>query len=195
MTIFSWFAFIFWIILWGYWLISSFHAKKSVKGKPWWSREFGIRLALVIVAIFIIRTGAFDRSSLVSYQFMLSIIPAHILPGVIGDVLCAAGVAFAIWARIYLGRNWGMPMTLREGHELVTSGPYAWVRHPIYTGFLLAVLGSAFADGSVWLVSLVLSGIYFVYSAKTEEKTMIEQFPDEYPGYMKRTKMLIPFIW
>ena len=88
-----------------------------------------------------------------------------------------------------------MPMTLQEGHELVTSGPYAWVRHPIYAGFLIAMLGSVFADGVGWLVVGVLFGARFLYSAKAEEKIMLKQFPNEYPAYLKRTRGLIPWVW
>ncbi len=112
-----------------------------------------------------------------------------------GIVLCAAGLGLAVWARVMLGRNWGEPMSLKEGHELVTAGPYCLVRHPIYTGILLAMLGSAVAVGSGWLLILVAVLPYLVYSARTEEGLMMEQFPTEYPKYKKRTKALIPFVW
>jgi protein-S-isoprenylcysteine O-methyltransferase Ste14 len=112
----------------------------------------------------------------------------------IGLALVGLGIGLAIWARLHLGRNWGMPMSLKQDPELVTSGPYAYVRHPIYTGIILAVLGSVLV--SVWWIpAFVLFCGYFVWSAKTEEKIMLKQFPDRYPGYMKRTKMLIPFVW
>jgi protein-S-isoprenylcysteine O-methyltransferase Ste14 len=112
----------------------------------------------------------------------------------VGIVLVALGISLAIWARLHLGRNWGMPMTLKQDAELVTSGPYAYVRHPIYTGVILAMLGSTLVS-VWWSLALVLFSIYFVWSAKTEEKIICEQFRDKYPAYMKRTKMLIPFVW
>ena len=87
-----------------------------------------------------------------------------------------------------------MPMTLRQGHELVTTGPYRYVRHPIYAGILLAMLGSALAIGLWWLAVFFLSAIHFVYAAKKEESLMLEQFPDTYPAYKNRTKMLVPFV-
>jgi protein-S-isoprenylcysteine O-methyltransferase Ste14 len=112
----------------------------------------------------------------------------------IGIALAALGIGFAIWARVYLGRNWGMPMSLKEDAELITSGPYAYVRHPIYGGLLVAMLGSALVS-VWWIVAWVLFIVYFIWSAKTEEGIMAEQFPQAYSAYMKRTKMFIPFIF
>jgi protein-S-isoprenylcysteine O-methyltransferase Ste14 len=106
-----------------------------------------------------------------------------------------AGLALAIWARIYLGRNWGMPMTQKEDPELVTSGPYSYIRHPIYTGILLAIVGSVIAGGDFWLVFLVITAPYFIYSAVMEERLMMKQFPKVYPSYKSKTKMLIPFVF
>jgi protein-S-isoprenylcysteine O-methyltransferase Ste14 len=99
-----------------------------------------------------------------------------------------------VWARIYLGRNWGMPMTEKDEPELVTAGPYRFVRHPIYSGLLLAMVGSALATNLVWLIFLVVLGSYFVYSAQVEECNMTRTFPRAYPGYKAQTKMLIPFV-
>jgi len=104
------------------------------------------------------------------------------------------GIAFAIWARVHLGKNWGMPMSLREGHALVTSGPYRLVRHPIYTGAIAAMLGSALVS-PIWSVIFVLFTAYFVYSATREEKMMVQQFGETYRAYQARSKMLIPFIF
>lgn len=111
-----------------------------------------------------------------------------------GLALVALGIAFAIWARVHIGRNWGTPMSLKQDPELVTSGPYAYVRHPIYTGVILAMLGSALVS-IWWIPACLLFFVYFVWSAKTEEKIMLEQFPARYAEYMQRTKMLIPFVW
>jgi protein-S-isoprenylcysteine O-methyltransferase Ste14 len=124
-------------------------------------------------------------------------LPLHV--GVAGQWLgvgfCVAGFGFAVWARAHIGRNWGMPMSLRQDHELVTSGPYAYVRHPIYTGLILAMIGSALAVGLLWLLLFALYFAYFIISARIEEKMMLAQFPDAYPAYRRRTKMLIPFVF
>ncbi|EQD68326.1 Isoprenylcysteine carboxyl methyltransferase [mine drainage metagenome] len=109
--------------------------------------------------------------------------------------VCVAGFAFAIWARAYLGGNWGIPMSMRQGHELVTCGPYARVRHPIYSGLVLAGLGTVLALGVMWLPALVLVGLFFVMSAHTEERMLAEHFPAAYPPYKARTRMLIPFVY
>lgn len=121
--------------------------------------------------------------------------PSNDLAQGIGVLICVGGIAFAIWARIHLGHNWGMPMSLKEKPELVTTGPYHFVRHPIYTGIAVAMLGSMITAGFMWLVWFVLFSFSFIYSAKKEEKTMLIQFPEEYRKYMKRTKMMIPFVF
>lgn len=195
MAIFSWLTFVCWFILMIFWIISAFRAKKRVGGRGWWWwRQLGIRAALLIIILILIHIGVIGVGASDFFYQHAAMTFVSILLGTIGVILCFAGVAFAIWARVHLGRNWGVPMTLQEGHQLVTSGPYKFVRHPIYTGFFLAALGSVFADGGVWLIILVFFGIYFTYSAKVEEKIMTEQFPNEYPAYIKRTKMLIPFV-
>lgn len=190
MAIFSIVTVALWAILFAYWIFSAFTAKKTIRRASWW-RGAILRLAVFMVIFMLIRLQLVDRASFSRFMFSTA---TNAYLGVLGLVLCAAGVAIAIWARVNLGRNWGMPMSLREGHELVTTGPYRWVRHPIYSGFLLVMLGSAFTDGAFWLVILIISAGYFIYSAKAEEKTMMEQFPDQYPAYMKRTKMLVPWV-
>ena len=112
--------------------------------------------------------------------------------GVLGVVLCAFGVAVAIWARVHLGKNWGMPMSQKDKPELVMTGPYARVRHPIYSGILLAMLGSTIGASMFWLLPLVLFGSHFFYSARQEEQFMVTQFPEAYRAYMRRSNMLLP---
>jgi protein-S-isoprenylcysteine O-methyltransferase Ste14 len=85
-------------------------------------------------------------------------------------------------------------MSQKDDPELVTTGPYRLVRHPIYSGILAAGLGTAVALSWYWLFAVLLAGIYFVYSATVEERYLAEQFPDSYPAYKRSTKMLVPFI-
>ena len=193
MVIFSLLTLVFWLALFVVWAISAFSAKRSVRSGAWWRRALTIRIVFIVVVLILFRAGTFS-SEVFDPFYQGAKIFSSLWVGIIGVILCGAGVAFAIWARVYLGRNWGMPMTLRVDPELVTSGPYTLVRHPIYTGILLAMLGSIFADGLPWIVAFIFFGIYFIYSAKTEEKAMTKQFPNEYPAYMERSKMLIPFI-
>ncbi|MFZ0386659.1 MAG: isoprenylcysteine carboxylmethyltransferase family protein [Solirubrobacteraceae bacterium] len=114
--------------------------------------------------------------------------------GVIGVVVFSTGIALAIWARIYLGRNWGMPASQKDDPELVTSGPYRFVRHPIYSGILLGVLGTALATNLLGVIIFAILAAYFYYSASVEEKNLTATFPTTYPAYRSATKMLVPFV-
>lgn len=104
----------------------------------------------------------------------------HLWLAGVGLVLFAVGLGLAIWARMQIGRNWGTPMTQKDEPELVTSGPYHLVRHPIYSGILVADVGTAVALSWLWLIAVALAGVYFVYSAKVEEHYLTERFPDAY---------------
>jgi protein-S-isoprenylcysteine O-methyltransferase Ste14 len=86
-------------------------------------------------------------------------------------------------------------MSKKDEPELVTSGPYRLVRHPIYFGFLLAGVGTAVSLSWTWLIAVALVGVYFVYSATVEERNLTEQFPVAYPEYRRSTKMLVPYIF
>ena len=188
MTIFTSIITACWILFIAYWLISAFDVKKSITGNQY-IRGLWVRIAMIVVLILLFHTETFRH-----YIFIYQMAYVNPLTGSIGVVLCAAGIALAIWARIHLGKNWGIPMSSKKDAELITTGPYALVRHPIYTGVLCAALGSALAEGIIWLFFFILFCAYFLWSAKIEEKIMYEQFPVEYPLYKKRTKMLIPFI-
>jgi len=171
-----------WAAFWLYWLIAAFSVKK---GHVPWSRELGVRVLLVAVVIVLIRVGALRGNASDTDAWR----------GGLGLVLFAVGLGFAIWARVNIGRNWGTPMTQKVEPELVTSGPYRLVRHPIYTGILVAGVGTAVALSWRWLIAVALAGLYFLYSATVEERYMTERFPDTYPTYKQATKMLVPFIF
>jgi protein-S-isoprenylcysteine O-methyltransferase Ste14 len=113
----------------------------------------------------------------------------------IGVALLIAGLGFSVWARRRLGRNWSGTVTLKENHELIRTGPYRWVRHPIYTGLLLAFLGTAVAQGE-WrgVVAIILVAIAFLLKIRTEEGWMTETFGDDYRRYKAEVRALIPFI-
>jgi len=167
-----------WAVFWIGWLVAATGAKRSVRSSGF--RRPGL-LALVVVALLrVLKPGTLAVSSPVVQ--------------VVGLILFASGLGLAVWARIYLGRNWGMPMTERAEPELVTSGPYRFVRHPIYSGILLALLGTALATNLYWLIVLAVLTAYFTYSATVEERLMTTSFPREYASYKAHTKMLIPFV-
>ena len=110
-----------------------------------------------------------------------------------GAVLCLAGLAFATWARIVLGRNWGMPMTLRADPQLITSGPYQYVRHPIYSGLIAMWIGTLLVYPPTVVPGVAII-IYSLFSAVCEERDMQQRFPEAYPEYKKHSKMLLPFL-
>ena len=109
-----------------------------------------------------------------------------------GVALCLLGFSLAINARRHLGRNWGLPMSRKEQPELITNGPYALIRHPIYTGLILAMLGSEIGVNVFWPLLLVLIGPYLVVNPRREEAIMLQLFPEQYAAYMARTGMLAP---
>lgn len=113
----------------------------------------------------------------------------------LGAVLTLAGLLFTVWARVYLGRNWSGVVTVKQDHELVTSGPYALVRHPIYSGLALAFIGTALAIGQ-WrgVLAVVLAFICFLRRMSAEERFMREQFHTAYEDYARRVRAFIPGV-
>lgn len=112
-----------------------------------------------------------------------------------GALLCIVGLIFCIWARFTLGRNWSAVVTLKGGHELITSGPYAFVRHPIYTGLLTMFVATVIVFGHIAaMIAMPLVFVSFWIKLHHEETLMLNQFPNEYPAYQRRVKRLIPFI-
>jgi protein-S-isoprenylcysteine O-methyltransferase Ste14 len=168
-----------WAVFWIYWLVSAVGVKRGHGG---WRRipVNGITAVAVFILVRVLRSG-----SLAVHNPVL---------GAIGAALFASGIALAVWARFHLGRNWGMPMTEKSEPELVTSGPYRFVRHPIYSGLLLALIGTALAIDLLGMILAVLIAGYFYYCARVEEKNLIRTFPTAYPAYRLGTKMLIPFV-
>ena len=171
-----------WGAFWLYWLVAAFSMKR---GRVPWSRELRIRVVIIAVVVALVRFGVFRHHGPTSDPWRAGL----------GLAVLGLGLGFAIWARVHIGRNWGTPMTQKDEPELVTSGPYRLVRHPIYSGILVAGVGTAVALSWLWLIAVVLAGVYFVYSATVEERYLSEQFPDAYPAYKRWTKMLLPFIF
>jgi protein-S-isoprenylcysteine O-methyltransferase Ste14 len=172
-----------WAAFWLYWIVAAFRTKH---GRHQWSRELRIRVVLALVIVVLVRLGVLRGG----HGFN-----TDLWRGACGLILLALGLSFAIWARVHIGRNWGSPMTQKDDPELVETGPYRYVRHPIYSGILAAGLGTAVALGWFWLVPFVLAGVYFGYSATVEERYLAERFPGTYAEYKRSTKMLVPFVF
>ena len=170
-----------WAAFWLYWLVAAFSAKR---GHFSWSGQLRIRAVIVVIVILLVRVGAFRGHGVHTNPWRAGL----------GLVVFGLGLGLAIWARVHMGRNWGAPMTRKDEPELVTTGPYRFVRHPIYSGILFAGAGTAVALSWVWLIAVGVAGVYFLYSAIVEERFLTERFPDTYPLYKRSTKMLVPFI-
>jgi protein-S-isoprenylcysteine O-methyltransferase Ste14 len=176
-----------WLLFVAYWAVAAVGTKRNSRKRRW-----GGETALRLVAILLIAAVLQSRSL---RQFLAetqrSANHSDILAWA-GAALCLLGFSLAIYARWHLGRNWGMPMSRKQDAQLVTSGPYAFIRHPIYTGLLLATLGSAMGISIFWAPVLIFVGAYFIYSARREEALMLQLFPEQYAAYRARTGMLTP---
>jgi protein-S-isoprenylcysteine O-methyltransferase Ste14 len=173
-----------WAVFWLAWLAAALSAKRAAQSR---TRQFvGFRVAIFVIVLLVARSGVFKGHH--------AIVSNPVLQG-IGMALFLMGLGLAVWARFNLGRNWGAPMSEKVDAELVTTGPYQYIRNPIYSGIMLAAIGTAVAVSWYWLVAVALMSAFFVYSATVEEHTMERLFPDTYPLYKSSTKKLIPFIF
>jgi protein-S-isoprenylcysteine O-methyltransferase Ste14 len=176
-----------WIAWLAYWLV----AARDVKRTRW--RETGVARALYVVPLLL--CGVL----LAGGRFLPSILTARLVPPgpllpLLGALAAAIGIACAVWARRHLGRNWSGTITLKQDHTLIRSGPYRIVRHPIYSGLLLALVGTAAAIGEIRGVLAVACALVGVLrKIHVEEQRMSETFA-EYRQYQKETAALIPLL-
>ena len=190
MSVHRWIIAGLWLLFVAYWAVAAVGAKRSARRRRW-SREIALRLVVILLI-----AAALQSRSLRLFLAESQRSASHsVILGWAGVALCLLGFGLAISARWHLGRNWGMPMARKEQPELVTSGPYAFIRHPIYTGLILAMLGSAMGVSVFYALPLVLVCAYFIYSARGEEAVMLQLFPDQYAAYMARTGMLAPRLF
>jgi protein-S-isoprenylcysteine O-methyltransferase Ste14 len=177
-----------WVLWLAYWVVSALSAKRIERRESIGSR-LGHQLPMT--------AGAF---LLGAPHIAGPALEARFHPHTFGWFLAglaavALGLAFSVVARHWLGGNWSSDVTLKEGHELIRSGPYAVVRHPIYTGMLLALLGTAIAiDRWCALIALVILTGGLIYKIGVEERLMAEQFGDAYARYRAEVPALIPFL-
>jgi protein-S-isoprenylcysteine O-methyltransferase Ste14 len=177
-----------WIAFLLYWQLMAANVKATRRLEPASSRI--LRVVLFFIAIVL----------LVWNSSPLAWLHLHIMPEgpwrfYLGLGLTLAGLLFAVWARVYLGKNWSRSVTVKQDHELITGGPYALVRHPIYTGLLTAFAGTAIAIGEVRaLVAVVILFIALWMKLRLEEQWMRAQFGETYAAYSNRVAALVPFI-
>jgi protein-S-isoprenylcysteine O-methyltransferase Ste14 len=177
-----------WIAIGLVWLPGYFTSKRA-SGAPHLALQIANSALLVIGFALLLNPG--------SRALSLQITPHIAMLGIVGLVLDLVGVAFAIWARWALGTNWsGMVMTIKQGHELVQTGPYAIVRHPIYAGLLLAMAGTALTIGTLsCYLGLAAGLVALMIRVRIEENLMRGQFDQAHEAYRQRTKKLIPLVW
>lgn len=188
-TQYRWLFVVPWLVFLAYWWLASRNTAAAERQESFRERMTYQVLMWLGAALF-----AFDRLGIGPLGWRL--LPDDLATFFAGFGLLVAGLAFAIWARVYLGRNWSGTVTIKVGHELIRTGPYRLVRHPIYTGILIGMLGTAIALGEVrCLVGLVCFLIGFEIKLRREELWLTSQFGDAYRAYQQQVKGLIPFVW
>lgn len=170
------------------WLAGLAFTKRTVRRQATAPRLF--HLAMALTGFSLLASSWFENSWLAT-RFL----PPSSAIALAGVAITMAGCGFAIWARLTLGRNWSGQATVKAGHELVTRGPYALARHPIYTGLVTAAIGTAIAEGELrCILGILLVVLAFVIKMSQEEKLMTQTFPEAYPRYRQRVKALIPGV-
>ncbi|HVV70216.1 MAG TPA: isoprenylcysteine carboxylmethyltransferase family protein [Verrucomicrobiae bacterium] len=176
-----WGAFVF------FWLVSAPWAKVASEKESVWS---GLAHRLPLACSYVLLAAIH-----LPPPMNLSVTPYANWTGVIGASVCGLGLLITLWARWTLGRNWSSSVTFKQGHELIRTGPYRLVRHPIYTGLLVMALGTAFDIGQLrcWLALPLMTGAFWL-KLRREEKLLVRHFPEQYPVYMAQVKALVPFV-
>lgn len=178
-----------WAVWFAYWVLMGLKVKRDAQKEPVVGRLAYLSLLLLGFSLLF--------SSLLADSALGQPLPLPPGPatGVLGDVLTALGLGYACWARVHLGAYWSGRITIKEGHRLIRTGPYRWTRHPIYSGLLLAALGSAV---TLWqwrgLVGLALITAAMLTKLRREESVLVRQFGEEYERYRREVKALVPFV-
>jgi protein-S-isoprenylcysteine O-methyltransferase Ste14 len=177
-----------WIIFLLYWQIKAGNAKTTQRLEPAASRI--LRVFIFLIAIIILSTTRIPLPWL-----YLELWPEGLWPFWLGAGITIAGLLFAVWAREHLGSNWSRSVTIKQDHELITTGPYAVVRHPIYTGILTGFLGMAIAISEMrGFLAFVLIFLALWLKLRMEEQWMRSQFGETYAAYAHQTAALVPYL-
>jgi protein-S-isoprenylcysteine O-methyltransferase Ste14 len=177
-----------WVVLLVVWVVAASRAKRDLERQNW--ALVATAVVGLVAAFLLVR-----RSDALPPLLATELWPRSLLSGIAADIVTLAGLAVALWARTALGTNWSVAVTFKENHELVESGPYRYVRHPIYSGFLLMVLGAAIYFGhSGGFIGFAALFAALWFKARQEERLLTRHFADEYPRYQARVKALVPFV-
>jgi protein-S-isoprenylcysteine O-methyltransferase Ste14 len=178
-----------WYVLGIVWLFGLLTTKPVARAQSLGSRL--LEIGLTALAFCLVFTRYFS-----SGWRAWSFVPNPRVGGAIGLSMVLFGICFSIWARLQLGGNWSGMVTIKEGHTLIRRGPYAIVRHPIYTGLLIALLGVALIVGELrGLLGVGILFLSFWLKSRIEERFMLEQFGAEYRQYQQQVKGLIPYVF
>ncbi len=179
-----------WAVFLLYWVVSAGTVKPTAEGRGW--RKWGWRIPIIVAALTFLlldRIGAVARFA--GARLWATTPPV----GILADVLVVLGLAITLWARRTLAGNWSSDVVIRQSHELIERGPYAYVRHPIYSGMLLMMLGAAILLARrEAFIAFAIFVFGFWLKARQEERLLTRYFPEEYPRYRARVKALIPFV-
>jgi protein-S-isoprenylcysteine O-methyltransferase Ste14 len=180
---------VLWVAFIVYWLIKAVGTKTTQRLEPVGSRVLRALLFLIAVVLF-------STTRIPLHWLYFQPWPVGFRPFWLGAAVAVAGVLFAVWAREHLGCNWSSSVTLKQGHELITTGPYAAVRHPIYTGILAGLLGTAIALSEVrGFIAFVLIFLIYWLKLRIEEQWMRSEFGETYATYAHRTAALVPYLF
>jgi protein-S-isoprenylcysteine O-methyltransferase Ste14 len=185
---YKYFFTVVWISFFVYWQIKAANTKTTQRIEPVASRIMRVFIFLVAITLLL-------PIQIPLPWLYLQLWPTGYWPFWLGAAVTIAGLLFAVWARGYLGRNWSSSVTIKQGHELITSGPYAVVRHPIYTGILTGFLGMAIAISQVrgFIVVVLILFAYWI-KFRIEEQWMRAQFGQTYAAYAHKTAALVPYL-
>jgi protein-S-isoprenylcysteine O-methyltransferase Ste14 len=177
-----------WITICVVWVITATRVKRTVRIEPYSSR-------IGHVLTFAIAAGLLFSPSLRIGPLAWRAFPPSEIAAAVGLALTLCGISFALWARFYLKGNWSAMVALKEDHTLIRTGPYAIVRHPIYAGLLLAMLGTAIAFGELGcFLGVILALAGWLAKARMEEDFLLQRFGGTYSQYSHEVKTLIPFV-
>jgi protein-S-isoprenylcysteine O-methyltransferase Ste14 len=177
-----------WIAFWMYWFISAARTRASAKRR----RSFP---PLLLITLMLILAWALLAGEAPPGLLPERVIPAGAWADLTGLAITVLGLGLAVWARVHLGRNWSSRPTIRVGHTLVRTGPYRFVRNPIYTGLLVGYTGTAIVIGAFWAFVLMLFLLAaFLMRIREEEKILLEEFGEEYEKYRREVRALIPYL-
>lgn len=179
-----------WLVFWIVWLLAAFTSKRAVQRQTYGSRVLQSGL-MFIGLIFIFDFWNFFRSGWLAAR----IVPETPFWTILGAATTVAGVLLCFWARAILGKNWSGTVTIKRDHQLILRGPYSFVRHPIYTGLLTGMLGTALVYGFTrCFVGVFILGVGLWIKSQIEERFMLQQFGEQYACYRQRVRALVPFV-